>query len=53
MLHNQGLSHTSTGRPWHVDVVVEFADERRALAFEKYLKPGSGVAFSQRHLRST
>lgn len=29
MLHNKGLcSNTSTGRPWHVDVVVEFADER-------------------------
>ena len=27
------------------------ADERRAVAFERYLKSGSGVAFAQRHLR--
>jgi hypothetical protein len=33
------------------DVLVEFADERRALAFERYLKSGSGVAFAKRHLR--
>jgi hypothetical protein len=31
--------------------VVEFADERRAIAFERYLKSGSGVAFAKRHLR--
>jgi hypothetical protein len=30
---------------------IEFPDERRALAFERYLKSGSGVAFAQRHLR--
>jgi hypothetical protein len=34
-----------------IDVVVEFADERRAIAFERYLKSGSGVAFATRHLR--
>jgi len=32
-------------------IVIEFADERRALMFERYLKSGSGVAFAQRHLR--
>jgi hypothetical protein len=32
-------------------VIVEFADEQRAVAFEKYLKSGSGVAFAKRHLR--
>jgi putative endonuclease len=54
LFHNKGLCpHTSNGMPWRVDVVVEFADERRAVAFEKYLKSGSGVAFSKRHLRST
>jgi len=52
MFHNKGLSlHTSTGRPWRIDVIVEFADESRAIAFEKYLKSGSGLAFSKRHLR--
>jgi hypothetical protein len=32
-------------------VIVEFADEPRAVAFENYLKSGSGVAFAKRHLR--
>jgi predicted GIY-YIG superfamily endonuclease len=50
--HNAGgCRHTSKYRPWTVDVVIEFADERRAVAFERYLKSGSGVAFAQRHLR--
>ena len=53
MFHNQGLCrHTANGAPWHLDVVVEFTDERRAADFEKYLKSGSGVAFSKCHLRS-
>ena len=50
--HNGGsCSHTATSGPWSIDVVIEFADERRAIAFERYLKSGSGVAFAQRHLR--
>jgi len=50
--HNAGrVPHTATGKPWTIDVVVEFADERRAIAFEKYLKSGSGCAFAQRHFR--
>jgi predicted GIY-YIG superfamily endonuclease len=50
--HNEGqCRHTASGRPWHADVVIEFADERRAVAFERYLKSGSGVAFARRHLR--
>jgi putative endonuclease len=50
--HNEGrCRHTTSGRPWHLDVVIEFADERRAIAFERYLKSGSGCAFAQRHLR--
>ena len=50
--HNDGhCRHTSSGRPWKVDVVIEFGDEQRALRFERYLKSGSGVAFSKRHLR--
>ncbi|MGH7489211.1 MAG: GIY-YIG nuclease family protein [bacterium] len=51
--HNAGhCSHTARFGPWQMDVVIEFADEGRAIAFEKYLKSGSGVAFAQRHLRS-
>ena len=50
--HNAGsCAHTTKHRPWSIDVVIEFADERRAVAFERYLKSGSGVAFAQRHLR--
>ena len=50
--HNAGnCIHTAKHRPWSVDVVVEFAHESRAVAFERYLKSGSGVAFAQRHLR--
>ena len=50
--HNAGrCSHTAKHRPWAVDVIVKFADEARAVKFEKYLKPGSGVEFARRHLR--
>lgn len=48
--HNSGGStHTATGRPWRVLVAVEFRDERTAVAFERYLKSGSGRAFALRH----
>jgi len=50
--HNAGrCAHTAAGRPWIVDVVIEFLDERRAVAFERYLKSGSGSAFATRHFR--
>jgi predicted GIY-YIG superfamily endonuclease len=50
--HNNGhCRHTACGRPWRVIVVVAFADARRALEFERYLKSGSGCAFAARHLR--
>ena len=45
------VPHTARHRPWSIDVVIEFADERRAVAFERYLKSGSGVAFAHRHFR--
>ncbi|MGE5359446.1 MAG: GIY-YIG nuclease family protein [Bacteroidales bacterium] len=48
--HNAGLSpHTARHRPWRVVVCIEFEDEKRARAFERYLKSGSGWAFSRRH----
>jgi len=50
--HNAGgCIHTAKHRPWMIDLVIEFPEERRAVAFERYLKSGSGVAFAQRHLR--
>ena len=50
--HNAGrCTHTARATPWEIVVVIEFADETRAIEFEKYLKSGSGVAFAKRHLR--
>jgi putative endonuclease len=50
--HNAGeCVHTTRNRPWDLDVVIAFRDEARALAFERYLKSGSGCAFAERHLR--
>jgi hypothetical protein len=50
--HNAGrCTHTAKYCPWTIDIIIEFPDERRAVAFERYLKSGSGVAFAQRHLR--
>ena len=50
--HNAGrCTHTAKYRPWFIDAVIKFADERRAVALEKYLKSGSGVEFARRHLR--
>ena len=50
--HNAGVCEsTAKYRPWSVDVIIELTDERRAVAFERYLKSGSGVAFAHWHLR--
>ena len=50
--HNEGKCiATASSRPWQLDVVLKFADERRAIAFERYLKSGSGNAFAIRHFR--
>ena len=50
--HHAGhCPHTAQRGPWNIDVVVEFADEKRAVGFERYLKSGSGVAFAKRHMR--
>lgn len=49
--HNQGrCKHTSKFCPWRVETYIGFSDERRAVAFEKYLKTGSGKAFSGKRL---
>ena len=50
--HNSGqCPHTASGKPWIIDVIIEFSDERRAVAFEQYLKSGSGNTFAKRHFR--
>jgi predicted GIY-YIG superfamily endonuclease len=48
--HNAGhCPHTAPHRPWHRHLVCEFADQERAIRFERYLKSGSGRAFAKRH----
>jgi putative endonuclease len=48
--HNAGkCRHTAKHRPWRLLAAVEFADQSRATAFERYLKSGSGRAFAKRH----
>jgi putative endonuclease len=48
--HNAGRSpHTARYRPWQLHVTIELPDERRAVAFERYLKSGSGRAFAKGH----
>ena len=50
--HNSGASvHTNKCRPWKLMFAISFADRESALAFERYLKSGSGRAFSARHFR--
>jgi putative endonuclease len=49
-VHNSGGStHTRALRPWQLVATIEFAVEASAVAFEKYLKSGSGRAFAKRH----
>ena len=49
--HNAGaVTHTSKFRPWGIKSYIAFADEARAIAFEKYLKSGSGRAFAKARL---
>jgi len=51
--HNEGRSsHTAKFRPWTLIGYVAFAEEWTAIAFEKYLKSGSGRAFIRRHFLS-
>ncbi len=48
--HNAGkCKYTSHFRPWTLVVTTQFEAEKRALDFERYLKSGSGWAFSKRH----
>ena len=50
--HNSGGSqYTASLRPWRLVVALEFSTERSALAFERYLKTGSGRAFAKRHFK--
>ena len=49
--HNSGsVPHTSKYRPWRLKTYIAFSDVDRAIAFEKYLKSGSGRAFAKKRL---
>ena len=48
--HNAGKSpHTAKFRPWICETLMGFATEQKAVAFERYLKSGSGFSFAKRH----
>jgi len=48
--HNSGKSaHTKKHVPWRLMTYIAFDDCKKAYAFEKYLKSGSGRSFAKRH----
>ena len=48
--HNKGdVPHTAKFCPWKVETYIAFDSEEKAVAFECYLKSGSGHAFAKRH----
>jgi putative endonuclease len=47
--NNRHSPHTAKFRPWILKAYFAFADRKTAIAFEKYLKSGSGRAFGRRH----
>jgi len=50
--HNAGQSlHTGKFRPWRLVTYIAFSEESKAVAFERYLKSGSGQAFAKKRLR--
>jgi predicted GIY-YIG superfamily endonuclease len=50
--YNEGKSiHTNKFKPWRLMYYLCFTDDKKAFAFEQYLKSGSGRAFSQKHFR--
>lgn len=49
--HNAGRSpHTAKHRPWRLVTYMAFSEQSKALAFETYLKSGSGHAFARKRL---
>jgi putative endonuclease len=50
--HNAGQSpHTSKYKPWRLISYHYFSREDAAIAFERYLKSGSGRAFASKRFR--
>ena len=48
--HNEGgCPHTAKYKPWRIETAIAFLDAAKAVAFEAYLKSGSGREFARRH----
>ena len=48
--HNSGeCIHTSKYKPWKMMTYLHFDNREKAVAFEQYLKSGSGRSFAKRH----
>ena len=48
--HNAGeVPHTAKFHPWKVEAYFAFETKEKAVAFENYLKSGSGREFARRH----
>ncbi len=48
--HNAGCNRSTAGVEWRLKGYTAFDSKTRALAFERYLKSGSGHAFAARRL---
>ena len=49
--HNAGrCPHICSNKPWRIKALIAFPDKERALAFERFLKSGTGRAFAKKHL---
>jgi predicted GIY-YIG superfamily endonuclease len=46
--NNKEVSYTSTRLPFQLVTYIAFTDKYKAYSFEKYLKSGSGKAFSNK-----
>jgi len=48
--HNEGgVPSTAPHKPWRVESAHVFTSREKAIAFERYLKSGSGREFARRH----
>lgn len=49
--HNSGgVLHTKLNTPWQIVFFAAFKEKTKAIAFEKFLKSGSGVVFRTKRL---
>ena len=48
--HNAGeVPHTTKFKPWRIQTAIAFDCKEKAVAFEDYLKSGSGREFAKLH----